>query len=145
MTMDTLTGSEHYCAYRGQQYVMRNSYMDLDFSQRVVNIRLPEDLSAADFPEAIRSGGEGENRWVVIPERLVTREWAVDVYGQWCGAEFLLEVCQGPGGPSYFGYTNDPLAGDLGVRGSQYDGWQGALPAGEVVVTRQVERGLPLG
>ena len=142
--MDTLIGSEHYCLYRRRQYVLRNAYLDRELGLAVANIRLPEGMSAADFPEAIRSGGDGEDRWVVIPERLVAREWAVDVSGVWRGVEFGLSVLRDPDGPSLYGSTSDPAAGSLGMMGDQYNGWQGELPADEVVVTRQVERELPM-
>ena len=143
--MDTLKGSEMYCLYQGRQYVMRNAYRDRDSGEPVVNIRLPEELSAEDFPEALRSGGEGDDRWVVIPERLVSREWAVDVYGEWRGVEFSLTVLRRPRGLVLFGDTIDKRAGGLGIPGDQYEAWGGVLPADEVVVTRVVERELPMG
>ena len=143
--MDTLIGSQKYCMYHGQQYIMRNSYRDCDMGQYVVNIRLPETLTAADFPEALRNGGEGEDRWVVLPERLVSREWEINVYGEWRGVEFYLTVLGGSRNPVLFGSTDDKRAESLGIPGDQYQAWAGILPADEVVITRQVERELPMG
>jgi len=143
--MDTLMGTERYCLYQGRQYVMRSSGWDLQSREGIVTIKIPEGLSASDFSESIGSGGEGDDQWVVLPERLVSREWVRKVYGEWRGVVFQLKVSPGRTGPVLFGYTSDPAAGLLGIPGDQYQAWGGPLPADEVVITRQVERELPMG
>ena len=142
--MDTLIGSETYCLYQGREYRMRSG-RDLKTREPIVTIKLPEDLAADDFPEAIGSVDEGDDRWVVIPERLVSREWIKKVHGEWRGVVFFLTVLNDTYGPVLFGTTGDPAAGGLGIPGDQYEGWAGVLPADEVVVTRVVERELPMG
>ena len=142
--MEAFVGSGIYCLYRGRQYLLRNYTEDYDSRQYVVNIRLLEGLSAADFPDALRIECHGEDLWVMIPERLITRKWAVHVFGEWRGVEFFLCWSYGCDNLTLIGTTDDRRAPALGIPHDAYQYYSGPLPADEVVVTRQVEHELTI-
>jgi hypothetical protein len=66
----------------------------------------------------------------------MTRIWDDKVYGVWKDISFLLYAePDWDGTVRLSGYTYNPKAGKLGMRGDQYNGWDDILPADEVVLT----------
>jgi hypothetical protein len=127
-----LVGSATYVVYRGREYVKRWGGADLQTGTETLIIPVPGDASPANFPDALEWGENDGDRWVRLPKLALSREWKVNVYGVWRGVEFYLTILKDWRGPVLHGSTMDKAAEELGVPGSQYDGWAAVLPADEV-------------
>ncbi len=142
--MKQMRGSERYCEYRGHRYVERASGTDPTTGEDYVFLICDATKRDTDFPDALAFETVSDNMLVKLPRSVISREWREIIHGLWHGVEFCLWLI--PGEDQYYSAsTLNPAAGSLGISGSQYDGWEGRIPANEVQLTEIETHEKPLG
>ncbi len=140
--MRELFGSEKYCMYRGTRYMHRTGGTDPASGQDFVILVRSEGDSVSDFPDAISFKVTQTDFLVKLPRKFISREWSEDIWGEWKGVEFHISLIPG-NDEEYSAFSIDPAAADIGIRGDQYHGWWGVIPACEVTYTRMRIREKP--
>lgn len=133
--MHELVGSQSYCIYHGQQYIQKSFGKDRLSGVWYVRIPKPHDCVEDDFPDALEFGGSDDDGWIKLPVKALSRRWSEDIYGLWRGVKVQVTILHKRGQSIPYCYSSDPAAGERGLRGDQYQGWQGAVSADEVQLT----------
>ena len=142
--MNQLIGTQSYCIYRGQKYIEKSFGKDRTSSVWYVTVPKPANFVKADFPDALEFGGSGDDAWVKLPVKALSRRWSEHVFGIWRGVQVSVRVVPWRGKLVPYCYTNDPAAGKRGLSGNQYDGWQGSVSPDEVQLTYTEVREYPI-
>ena len=141
--MDELIGSQEYCIYRGQQYVLRSFGDDRVTGEMYVDIPRPLGCHETDFPDALEFGGSGDDQWIKLPMKALSRQWREVVHGLWRGVDVEVKILHERGQHITYCSSSDPAAGDRGLYGDQYQGWQGPVSSDEVTLTYKEIREYP--
>lgn len=117
----------HYLEYRGTTYP--ESFYGKDW------VAVPLGESSEDaFPDAIEFGDSGKGPWVKLPKVAATRRWSETVHAVWRGAEVTVISEVSPSEVMLYFVGSPKVAEELGMDGSQFDGWTVRAPVAEVKV-----------
>lgn len=125
----------YYAECRGRRWLSLFSERDW-----VAVAATTEQLRAGDLPDAIESGGDGPGQWVKLPKSVITAQFRVLVRVVWRGESFTVARVESGRALLYYEGYDEARARELGMEGSNYNGWSVTVSVSELELVEIDER-----